>query len=224
MLEKTRGIVLRYFKYQDTSIIVHIFTEKLGLQSYIVNSVRRKASNKIALFQPLSLLDLVVYHSDKKQIHRIKELRCNYVYEKIPWNIGKSAILIFLSEILLKVIKEGVESEGLFDFINDSLIILDKMRGKTENFHLIFLLKLSHYFGFYPGSPKQMIAEINESTKLSVQLNELEIVFLADIDAELQISNKARRNILNILIAFYQTHFETFSEVKSVKILREVLN
>jgi len=224
MLEKTRGIVLRYFKYQETSIIVHVFTEKLGLQSYIVNSVRRKASNKIALFQPLSLLDLVVYHSDKKQIHRIKELRCNYVYEKIPWNIGKSAILIFLSEILLKVIKEGVESEGLFDFINDSLIILDKMRGKTENFHLIFLLKLSHYFGFYPGSPKQMIAEINESTKLSVQLNELEIVFLADIDAELQISNKARRNILNILIAFYQTHFETFSEVKSVKILREVLN
>ena len=224
MLEKTRGIVLRYIKYQDTSIIVHIFTEKLGLQSYIVNSVRSKASNKIALFQPLSLLDLVVYHSDKKQIHRIKELRCNYAYKQIPWNIEKSAILIFLSEILLKVIKEGVESEGLFDFINDSLIILDKMRGKTENFHLIFLLKLSHYFGFYPGSPKQMITEINESTKLSVQLNELEIVFLADIDAELQISNKARRNILNILIAFYQTHFETFSEVKSVKILREVLN
>ena len=224
MLEKTRGIVLRYIKYQEASIIVHIFTEKLGLQSYIVNSVRRKASNKIALFQPLTLLDLVVYHSEKKQIQRIKELRCHYAYEKIPWNIGKSAILIFLSEILLKVIKEGVESEGLFDFINDSLIILDKMRGKTENFHLIFLLKLSHYFGFYPGSPKQMIAETNESTKLSVQLNELEIVFLADIDAELQISNKARKNILNILIAFYQTHFETFSEVKSVKILREVLN
>ena len=224
MLEKTRGIVLRYIKYQDTSIIVHIFTEKLGLQSYIVNSVRSKASNKIALFQPLSLLDLVVYHSDKKQIHRIKELRCNYAYEKIPWNIGKSAILIFLSEILLKVIKEGVESKGLFEFINDSLIILDKMRGKTENFHLIFLLKLSRYFGFYPGSPKQMIAEINVSTKLSVPLNELEIVFLADIDAQLQISNEARKNILDILIAFYQSHFETFLEVKSVKILREVLN
>jgi len=69
-----------------------------------------------------------------------------------------------------------------------------------------------------------MIAEINVSTKLSVPLNELEIVFLADIDTELQISNEARRNILDILIAFYQTHFETFSEVKSVKILREVLN
>ncbi len=224
MLEKTRGIVLRYIKYQEASIIVNIFTEKFGLQSYIVNSVRRKSSNKIALFQPLSLLDLVVYHSDKKQIHRIKELRCNYAYGKIPWNIGKSAILIFISEILIKVIKEGVESEGLFDFINDSLIILDKMSGKTESFHLIFLLKLSRYFGFYPGSPKQMITEINVSTKLSVNLNELKIVFLADIDTELQISNAGRRNILNILIAFYQTHFESFSEVKSVKILREVLN
>ena len=154
MLEKTRGIVLRYFKYQESSIIVHIFTEKLGLQSYIVNSVRRKASNKIALFQPLTLLDLVVYHSEKKQIQRIKELRCYYAYEKIPWDIGKSAILIFLSEILSKVIKEGSESDGLFDFINDSLITLDKMRVKTENFHLIFLIKLSRYFGFFPGSPR----------------------------------------------------------------------
>jgi hypothetical protein len=69
-----------------------------------------------------------------------------------------------------------------------------------------------------------MIAEIDISSNLSVQLNELEMVFLADIDAELQISIEARRNILNILIAFYQSHFETFSEVKSVKILREVLN
>jgi len=216
--------VLRYFKYQEASIIVHIFTEKLGLQSYIVNSVRRKAANKIALFQSLTLLDLVVYHSDKNQIQRIKEVRCHYVYEKIPLNIGKSAILIFLSEILSKVIKEGAESEGLFDFINDSLIILDKMSGKTENFHLIFLIKLSRYFGFYTGSPRQMIAEIDISSNLSVQLNELEMVFFADIDAELQISNEARRNILNILIAFYQSHFENFSEVKSVKILREVLN
>ena len=224
MLEKTRGIVLRYIKYQEASIIVHIFTEKLGLQSYIVNSVRRKTSNKIALFQPLTLLDLVVYHSDKKQIQRIKEVRCYYAYEKIPWDIGKSAILIFLSEIFSKVIKEGSESEGLFDFINDSLITLDKMRVKTENFHLIFLIKLSRYFGFFPGSPRQMMAEIHVSTNLSAQLKELEIVFLADIDSEIQISNKARRNILNIILAFYQSHFETFSEVKSVKILREVLN
>ena len=224
MLEKTRGIVLRYIKYKEASIIVHIFTEKLGLQSYIVNSVRRKTSNKIALFQPLTLLDLVVYHSDKKQIQRIKEVRCYYAYEKIPWDIGKSAILIFLSEIFSKVIKEGSESEGLFDFINDSLITLDKMRVKTENFHLIFLIKLSRYFGFFPGSPRQMMAEIDVSTNLSVQLKELGIIFLADIDSEIQISNKARRNILNIIIAFYQSHFETFSEVKSVKILREVLN
>ena len=216
--------MLRYFKYQESSIIVHIFTEKLGLQSYIVNSVRRKASNKIALFQPLTLLDLVVYHSEKKQIQRIKELRCHYAYEKIPWDIGKSAILIFLSEILSKVIKEGSESDGLFDFINDSLITLDKMRVKTENFHLVFLIKLSRYFGFFPGSPRQMMAEIDVSTNLSVELKELEIIFLADIDSEIQISNKARRNILNIIIAFYQSHFETFSEVKSVKILREVLN
>ena len=81
MVQKTRGIVFRFTKYGETSIIVTIFTEAFGLQSYIVNGVRSKSSkNKIALYQPLTLLELVVYHRDGANIERIKEISCKYPY------------------------------------------------------------------------------------------------------------------------------------------------
>jgi len=76
MLHKTKGIVLNYIKYSDTSIIAKIYTEAFGLQSYIVNSVRSsKAKNKIALFQPLTLLEMVVYHKNHQGLQRISEMR-----------------------------------------------------------------------------------------------------------------------------------------------------
>ena len=84
MLHKTRGIVFRFTKYGETSIIVNIFTELFGLQSYIVNGVRSaSAKNKIALYQPLTLLDLVVYHRENVNILRIKEVKCLHAYQTI---------------------------------------------------------------------------------------------------------------------------------------------
>ena len=66
MLVKTRGIVLSYLKYRETSVIVRIYTEQLGLQSYVVNGVRKaKPPGRIALFQPFTLLELVAYTSPR---------------------------------------------------------------------------------------------------------------------------------------------------------------
>ena len=91
MLHKTKGIVLNFVKFKETSVIVKIYTEKFGLQSYIENGVRSsKSKNKIALFQPLTQLELVVYHDPKKEINRISEIRCILPYKSIPFEIKKS--------------------------------------------------------------------------------------------------------------------------------------
>jgi DNA repair protein RecO (recombination protein O) len=79
MLHKTRGIGLSYLRYRESSIITKIYTEAFGIQTYIVNGVRSSKSknNRIALFQPLTLLDMVVYHKNKEDtVHRISELKC----------------------------------------------------------------------------------------------------------------------------------------------------
>ncbi|MBL7720826.1 MAG: recombination protein O N-terminal domain-containing protein, partial [Chitinophagaceae bacterium] len=66
-LHKTKGIVLRTVKYGETSVIVTLFTELFGIQSYLVNGVRassKKGTGKANMFQPAAILDLVVYHNE----------------------------------------------------------------------------------------------------------------------------------------------------------------
>jgi len=73
MLHKTRGIALHATKFSETSSVVKIYTELFGLQSYLVKGVRKqKAKIKPGLFQPLTILDLVVYHKEKYSLQNIK--------------------------------------------------------------------------------------------------------------------------------------------------------
>src|SRR4051812_34859696 len=146
MLFKTGGIVLNYIKYKETSIICKIYTEAFGLQSYIINGIRNnKAKNKIALFQTLTLLDLVVYNRPNSSLNRISEIKCHYPFKSIPFDLRKTTIALFLSEILNKTLKEQAENEDLFSFLKNSIKFLDKADENFENFHLQFLIKLSGY-------------------------------------------------------------------------------
>src|SRR6478609_1623235 len=149
MLHKTRGIVFRFTKYGDTSIIVTVFTELFGLQTYIVNSVRSKsARGKIALFQPLTLLDLVVYYKENASIKRIKEFKCLHQYQTLSSDIRKSSLAMFINEMLNKAVKDESHAREIFEFLLNALILLDHQETALENFHLIFLIKLSRFLGF----------------------------------------------------------------------------
>src|SRR5687768_5822068 len=126
MLHKTQGIVFRFVKFRETSIIVTIFTELFGLQSYIVNGVRSKsAKNKIALYQPLTLLNLVVYHREHANIERIKEISCLHPYQSLTADIKKSTIALFITELINKTIKDESHTQEMFSFLANSLISID---------------------------------------------------------------------------------------------------
>src|ERR1700737_1159994 len=116
-LYKTRGIVLRTVKYGETSLIATLFTELFGLQSYLVNGVRassKKGPGKANLFQPAAILDLVVYHSDLKNLQRIKEFRWSYIPQEIFSDIRKNAVSVFMVEILSRSLKQPEAHEELF--------------------------------------------------------------------------------------------------------------
>src|SRR5580765_8062709 len=116
-LHKTKGIVLRAVKYGETSLIVTIFTELFGVQSYLVNGVRtssKKGSGKASLFQPSAIFDLVVYHNDLKQLQRIKEFRWDYLYQHVLSDIRKNAIATYMVELLTKCLKQPEGHPDLF--------------------------------------------------------------------------------------------------------------
>ena len=227
MLFKSEGIVINYLKYRETSIITKIYTEAFGIQSFIVNGIRNKNSkNKIALFQTLTLLDLVVYHRHNSSLNRISELNCQYPFKSIPIDQKKTSIALFISEVLNKTLKEQEGNEALFLFIKNSIIILDNSKSDFENFHLQFLLKLSSYLGFSPTSIQDVIKpEIPLVHDLDqAEILQFEKLFNSDFTDIVKLSGRARKKILDLLLNFYRVHHENFGEMKSLKILQELMS
>lgn len=220
MIFKTRGIVFRFTKYGETSIIVTIFTEQFGLQSYIVNGVRSKsAKNKIALFQPLTLVSLVVYHRENANIERIKEISCLHPYRSLATDVRKATLAIFINELLNKTVKEESHAGEIFQFLFEALVALDTLVTGFENFHLIFMLKLARYLGFGAYNTHDVIGarRVGEGTeRILAQL------LTAGYDSSLVIDNIQRRNLLDLLLRFYAEHMEHLGEIRSVQVLREV--
>src|SRR5436190_3456251 len=129
MLHKTRGIVFHVTHYSESSVVAKIYTELFGLQSYLVNSVRKKNSKiKTAALQPLALIDLVVYHKERSGLQRLADAKNNPALKSIPFDVRKSSIVLFMNEVLFKSVKEEEANQPLFDFIFNSVQLLDMQR------------------------------------------------------------------------------------------------
>ncbi len=241
MLIKTAGIILHSLKYGETSIIARIYTRELGLQSYLVHGVRKaKTRVKQNLFQPLTNLDLVVYHKEKEGLHRIKEVVCPKAYISIPYNIQKSAIAMFLAEMLQHALKNQDAATELYDFLNDSFYLLDNTTDSLAVFHLVFLIKLSRYLGFQPRNNYDRLHcffNLQEGMFQTGQCHpaiclnrEQSMQFLNIMNADMEhpgrliIPKKQRKEILNRIVDYYGFHLDGMPEVKSLAVLETVLN
>lgn len=222
MLHKTRGIVFRFTKYGESSIIVTIFTELFGIQTYLVNGVRNKsAKGKIALFQPLTLLDLVVYYKENANIKRIKEVKCLHQYQSLAADLRKSTIAIFISEVLNKTVKDESHAQEIFEFLYHALILLDHQQTAVENFHLIFLIKLSRFLGFGAHQSNEILGARMLDPE---EENILKKLLQTDFTEVIPMTNMQRRNVLEAILRFYSLHIELLGEIKSVQVLREVMS
>ena len=228
MLFKTRGIVISYIKYRETSIITSIFTEEFGLQSYIVNSARsKKSKNKIAYFQPLTLLDLVVYKNEKKNIQRISEYKNAFTYQDLPFNPQKTSIAIFLSELLAKTLSTEEGQAPLFEFIFSAFKHYDTFPiKKLTNFHLQFMFHLCYHLGIYAQSE-----EIMEQVELKLGftaveqkdcINALEKLQNLHFSDEVSLSLYQRRLAFLSLVTFLQENFSSLRNLKSIDVIREL--
>lgn len=238
MYHKTRGIVLHTIKYSETSVIAKIYTEKLGLQSYMVKGVRAaKSKSKAAMLQPLTLLEMEVSHRENKQLQYIKEFQRAFIYQSIPFDTIKSTIAFFLLEVISKTIHGHEPQEELFEFLYDSLCALDETKKVNPNFHLIFLLHFSRYLGFAPHgnySDVNCFFEMSEGVFIPQQsmqnvMNKNESALLSDLltlnlfePATLTITRLERKQMMKNLLKYYQFHLENFS-LKSPDILEEIL-
>ncbi|MES2732793.1 MAG: DNA repair protein RecO [Bacteroidota bacterium] len=234
MLHKTLGIVIHYLRYRESSIIVKMYTEEFGLQSYIENNVRSaKARNKIALFQPLTLLDLVVYHRPDGGLTRLSEIRCHTPFSSLPYDFHKASIAMFITEMLSKTLKEESGSPPLFHFLFQSILWLDQAEANFENFHLQFLLQLARFLGFSPQSAEEIFEQLTSAgqshrgfagdSSAPEDMLFLDRLIQAEYGESIKVSHFLRREALEHILSFYQLHIENFGEIKSLPVLQEVM-
>ncbi len=238
MLVKTRGIVFSYLKYRETSIIARVYTEQLGLQNYIVNGVRKaKPPGRIALFQPFTLLELVAYTSARGGLTRLAEFRCAEPFQTLPYDVAKSSVVLFLSEVLGRAVREEEANKPLFVFLHDNILAFDRQVSGSENFALRFLLELANYLGFGAETGAELTDQVamaghapTGSTVATgpavLRLREFSGYFdelLRDPGRSTIPNGRVRRELLNVLLRYYQLHIEQMGEIKSLDILSQVL-
>ena len=157
MDDKTEGIVLQSVRYGDTSLIVKVFTRTPGLKSYMLKGAfKRGAKNRAALFQNLNVIQYVEVGNPKSHtLNYLKDAQLAMVYHSLPVVMNKSAIMMYVSELLSKTITEQEQNEALYDFIVSSLQWLDLVESDYASFPLFFTLELTRHLGFYPKTNHQ---------------------------------------------------------------------
>nr|WP_294934159.1 DNA repair protein RecO [uncultured Flavobacterium sp.] len=237
MLVKTKAIVLSALKYQEKSLIVKCFTQTDGLKSYFVPSAfsGKKSNQKIAYFQPLTILEIEASHKNKGTLEHFKEIRLAVPYRSINTDIFKSTIVIFLSEMLHHSIREEEKNENLFSFLETALLWLDN-NDEIANFHLILLLEITKYFGFYPDTSDMDLPffELNEGLfspfhAISCLSEHETFLFKKLITLKFESDQKIfagieRQILLKILLDYYAAHLDGFKKPKSLEVLREVFS
>lgn len=226
MYHNTKGIVLSSIKYGETSLICKMYTKEFGMQSYIVNGVRKRKGNR-GYYQPLNILDLVVYHKNSSQLQRIKEAKNSMAHNSIPFHILKSSIALFIAEVLCNSLKEEEENPDLFNFLESSIVEFDSTAFNSQ-YHIHFLISLSSYLGFYPNLENEELAYFdlmngcfspNKSGHKHYVENSSD--FLSAVRLK-KVNDK--KKILDTLLDYYRLHLDGFKQIKSKEVLENVLN
>lgn len=232
---KTKAIVISALKYQEKSLIVKCFTLSHGLKSYFVRDAfsNKKSNQKMAYFQPMTILEIEANHKNKGTLEHFKEIKIAAPFQSIHSDIYKSTMVLFLSEILHHSIHEEEKNETLFTFLETAMHWLDE-HDEIANFHLILMLEMTKYLGFYPdvSDIDMPFFEMNEGIFTPFHaigsLSEHESnLFKKLIQLKFDTNEKVfhvieRQILLKTLIDYYAYHLDGFKRPKSLEVLKEV--
>ena len=241
MLTKTEAIVLHAIKYGETRIIVDVFTKSQGRLSLIVN-IPKSAHARICkqLFQPLTLLEAEIDIRPKAQLHKLKDARLAIPFISIPFHPHKLAIALFVSEFLYHALRSEQRNEPLFDYISSSVEWLDGQTKRYTNFHLVFLMRLSRFLGFYPNLDDYEAGnyfDLRESTFCALppkhhdilhpsEAEKLQLMMRMDYSTMhlYRLSHLDRDRLLEVAIIYYRLHLPNFPELKSLAVLQQLFS
>lgn len=241
MLQKTLGIVLHTVKYSDDSTIVDIYTSMQGRQSFFIHIPKTKRARvKSVLFQPLSILEFDSDFRISKSLRRIKDAKSYYPFSSIPYQPVKTAIALFLSEVLYRALQEECENHELFDYLFYSIQWLDTSEKDFSNFHLVFLMRLSRFLGLYPnvdhyrpgfyfdleGAEFTGLQPLHSSFLFPDEASVVSTLLRMNYDTMylFRLNRVQRMRCIEIINEYYRLHIPDFPPLQSLKVLQELFD
>lgn len=239
MQVNTRAIVLSSLKYGDTSLIVKAYTQSDGLKSYLLKGVlaSKKGKLKAAYFQPLTQLELTANHKNKGTLESLREVKVINPYKTLHTDIVKNSMVLFLAEMLGNSIHEQEKDPGLYNYLEYALDWLDGNRN-IANFHLVFLLNLTKYLGFYPAESDQhknyfdlVDGQFISNPSLNPLIEKENVIHFKrllginfDALSTIRIGKTNRESLLKSVILYFELHLHGFRKPKSLAVLNAVFD
>lgn len=237
METKTRAIVLRTVRYGESQLIVDLFGRSTGRVSFICHLPKtNKGKIRKQFFQPLTLLDLSFDYRSNLSLQHFRDIRIAQPYTSIPFDPYKLSISLFLTEFLDYTLRNEQQNEPLYDYVETSLLWLDSVQRQFANFHLVFMLRLTRFIGFYPNltDGRQQTwfdlrngtfsltrpshpdyLEPSEASKVSLLMR-----MTFDNMHLFRLSQAERNRCTEIIILFYRLHVPGFPEMKSLGVVQ----
>ena len=237
MLTKTQAIVLHAIKYGETRLIVDMFTKVFGRQAFIVSIPKTpKGKVKKQFFQPLTILEIETDIRPRQQLQKLHDVRLAAPFASIPFEPDKLAISLFVAEFLYYALRSEQRNELLYEYLENSIVWLDGQQSSFANFHLVFLLRLTRFLGFYPNLDDYKDGDyfdLRESVFMPMppvhrdflhpeEAQKVQLMMRMDFPTMhlFRMSHQERNRLLEVSIKYYRLHLPDFPEMKSIEVLQ----
>ncbi len=239
MFCKTEALVLHTIKYGEQKLIVDMFTREQGRLSFIVQIPKTtKGKMRKQYFQPLTLLSIESDVRPQLQLQKLRDISLLTSLPTLLTNPTKLSISLFLSEFLYHALKGEQQNESLFDYVANSLQWLDGRERDYANFHLVFLMHLSRFLGFYPNLEREAVyfdlrsatfcatAPVHRDFLMPQEASILQLMMRMDYPTMhlFKLNRQQRNRCIEVALLFYRLHVPDFPELRSLEVLRELWN
>ena len=208
-------IVLHTTKFGESSVVVHTISDRYGRRSFLVRGAGKKSS--MSLFLPMNIIEADIVESPRARLYTARNITAKYPLSGIRGNLYKNSITLFLSEVLYRVVREGGVEQGLFDWCEKEILILDDMGAGFNNFHIRFLMELCIILGFSPDSH-------GLAPFAGDRMETMDRFLKASFEEAMMIplTGAVRNEIAEDLLRYIEFHSESSVNVKSLQVLREL--
>ena len=217
MTVTTDIIVLHTTKYGENAAVLHTLSKEYGRRSFLVRGVGKKAMT--TLFLPLTVLEADVVESSRSSLYTARNLTAKYPLLGIRNSFYKNPMTMFMSEVLYRVVREGCNEDGLYEWCEKSILLLDAMESDFSNFHLRFLLELTVVLGFRPDA-SDLMPFVGEHYPV------IERLMTSSFGESMLVplSGAVRNELADRILRYIEFHSETSVNVRSLNVLRELFN